>query len=80
VTQRLKAIADTQASAMEILTALEARLDVFREEFQRASTIIHRLKLAQENDRSLARRQSEAISRLGEKLDRIETMLRAGEK
>jgi len=57
----LQKIISDQAASMRILATLESRLDLLREEFQRTSTIVYRLKLAQEGAKDVDRRRYEAI-------------------
>jgi len=71
----LRQIASDQAASLRILAALESRLDILREEHHRTSAIVHRLKLAQENEQTRTRRRDQAIQKIGERLARIESLL-----
>ncbi len=71
----LQKIASDQAAALRILATLESRLDILREEHHRTSAIVHRLKLAQDNEKARARRPADAMTDLKEGLARIEKLL-----
>lgn len=68
---RLERIEESQKRLLAAAATTESRIDILHQEFQRAATAIHRLRLAHDN----AQRRDEALDEIRRQLSRIEALL-----
>ncbi len=73
---RLDAMKATQEDAVTILTRLESRVDFLHQELQRTASIVQRLKLLEDSEKSAAHQQSIIFGELRDQLAHIEMLLK----
>lgn len=73
--KRLEELEAAMSANADRTAAIEGRLDVIRDELQRAATFVYRIKLGQEAEKAHAKSQTEALQAIRNRLERIHRLV-----
>lgn len=73
--KRLEELETAMSANADRTAAIEGRLDVIRDELQRAATFVYRIKLGQEAEKAHSQSQTEALQAIRNRLERIHKLV-----
>jgi septal ring factor EnvC (AmiA/AmiB activator) len=73
--QRLEQLEQGQAKLLEMLTAIDSRIEILHQEFQRTATTVSRFSLAQESAKLHNQRLESFVSEVRGKLTKLAAAL-----